>query len=54
MVKEVMGVICGLCFLIGAVIVYELFAAGVTFLVFQWLERKEQKRANKRMERKRK
>lgn len=43
-----MGFICGLCFLIGAVILYELFATGVALLVFHWLEHKEQKRKKKK------
>ena len=49
-----MGWLCGLCFLIGAVIFYELFAAGVTLLVFHWLEHKEQKRKKKKSKERRK
>lgn len=49
-----MGWLCGLCFIIGAVIFYELFATSVAYLICHWLERKEQWRENKRMKRKRK
>ena len=49
-----MEFICGLFCIIGAVIFSAVFTTEVAYLIFGWLTRKERKRENKRMERKRK